>query len=173
MVHTTKSGILIACVLFLYLVPQSFGQNTILELKEKIIDIQNERELEFHNFTLCSNIIGYGQYVPVQGKQVKSNTKIYFYYEPENLFTNRVGGTYQMWFTQDMIVLEQDGTELYNAPEILNFNYHTTSPVLDVFASNSLELGDLAPGKYIFKAVMHDKLKKVDRSYSFTFEVIP
>jgi hypothetical protein len=172
MMKKTKPGILIACILCLCLTSRLSGQNTILELKEKIIDIQNQGELAFRNFTLCTNIIGYGQYVPVQGNKVKSNTTIYFYYEPENLFTNRVGGAYQMWFTQDMIVLEADGTELYNASELLNFNYQTTSPVLDVFASNSLELGELAPGKYIFKAVMHDKLKKVDESYSFTFEVI-
>ena len=77
-----------------------------------------------------------------------------------------------MWFTQDMIVLEEGGEELYNAPDLLNFNYQTRSPVFDVHASNSLELGNLSAGKYLFKAVMHDKLKKVDASYTFKFEVI-
>lgn len=57
-------------------------------------------------------------------------------------------------------------------PEALNFNYQTTSPVLDVYASNTLTLGDLPPGKYQFRAVLHDKLKRVDASYTYTFEIV-
>jgi hypothetical protein len=167
--------LLVITIIMLLLVPGSvvLSQDSIAELKEKIIDLQNQGRLGFRNFALCTNIIGYGQYVEAPSDQVKAGTEIYFYYEPENLFTNRRGGSYHMWFTQDMIVLTETGEELYNGAELLNFNYQTTSPVLDVFAKNSLDLGTLPPGKYVFKAVMHDKLKNVDAEFSYTFKVVP
>ena len=61
-----------------------------------------------------------------------------------------------------MIVLAADGTMIYNGEEMLNFNYQTTSPVLDVYATNSMDLGDLPAGQYQFKVVVHDKLRNKD-----------
>lgn len=150
----------------------SAQENEVAQLKERIIDIQNKGQLGFKNFLLCNNIIGYGQYVTAETNQVKAGTEIYFYYEPENLFTNRRNGGYHVWFTQDMILLDTSGKVIYNGPEALNFNYQTTSPVLDYYATNSLNLGNLPPGKYTFKAVMHDKLKKVDAVHTYNFEIV-
>ena len=150
----------------------AMAQDTVLQLKEKIIDLQNQGELGFRNFTLCNNILGYGQYVEAPTNQVKAGTEIYFYYEPVNLFTNRRVGTYHIWYTQDMIVLAADGTMIYNGEEMLNFNYQTTSPVLDVYATNSLDLGDLPAGRYQFKVVVHDKLRNKDAAISMDFEIV-
>ncbi|MFH1941307.1 MAG: hypothetical protein ABIL68_04325 [bacterium] len=158
--------------IFLFAFSVANAQETIAQLKDRIIDIQNTGELGFRNFTLCTNIIGYGQYVPAESNKVKAGSEVYFYYEPVNLYTNRRSNTYQIWFTQDMILQTQDGKEIYRGSEALNFNSLTTSPVLDVYATNSLNLGDLPPGKYRFLAAMHDKLKKVDASHSFDFEII-
>ena len=122
---------------------------------------------------MCSNIITYGQYVPYPNNQVKAGTKIYFYFEPENVFTNRLKGTYQTWFTQDMIVRTPKGEKLLDSPDALNFNMQSLAPVLDVWANNSLNLGGLPPGKYEFVAVIHDKLRKADATKVFPFEVVP
>ena len=146
---------------------------TVAELKEKIIDFQNEGELGFRNFTLCSNILGFGQYVPTPSMKVKAGSSLQIYYEPKNIFTNRLNGAYQMWYTQDMILLDVDGEVIYEGLELLNFNYQTTSPVLDTYATNSLNLGDLPAGEYIFKAIIHDKLKQVDAEHTFKFEIVP
>ncbi|MBN2143936.1 MAG: hypothetical protein JW774_04855 [Candidatus Aureabacteria bacterium] len=151
----------------------SYSEETVAQLKEKIIDIQNAGELGFRNFTLCTNIIGYGQYVAAPDNKVKAGSEIYFYYEPVNLFTNRLNQSYQIWYTQDMIILSQDGKELYRASDALNFNYQSLAPVMDIYASNTLNLKEVPPGIYQFQAVIHDKLKKRDATYSFVFEVVP
>ena len=148
-------------------------QDAVLKLKESIIDIQNLGELGFRNFTLCSNVLGYGQYVPVAGNKVEAGSEVFFYYEPVNLYTNRKDDAYQLWYTQDMILTTAEGEELLNSADALNFNYQTTSPVLDVFATNTLTLGNLPPGKYVFTAVIHDKLKKADAQTEYAFEVLP
>ena len=167
-----KWGFILLSIFFV--IDQSVqAQDAILKLKEQIIDIQNEGELGFHNFTLCTNIIGYGQYVSSSKQIATPGSKIYFYYEPVNLFTNRRSGTYQIWFTQDMVLFSETGEELLRADEALNFNYLTTSPVLDVYASNTLDLGELPAGKYRFQAVIHDKLRNAGAEYSLTFEIKP
>jgi hypothetical protein len=151
----------------------SNGQDAILELKEKIIDIQNQGKLGLNHFTICANIIGYGQYVALPENKVKAGSKLLIYYEPVNLFTNRKEGTYHIWYTQDIVLLAQDGKVLYNAPQILNFNYLSVAPVLDFYATNSLNLGDLPPGNYQYQAVLHDKLKKADVTHTLTFAIVP
>ena len=77
------------------------AEETVAALKERIIDIQNKGKLGFRNFNRCDNIITYGSYVPAEGNKVPAGSKLLFYYEPENVFTNRVGGSYQIWYTQD------------------------------------------------------------------------
>jgi len=170
-----KATMRLACVLVMVvLIPvHALGEDEIFQLKEKIIDIQNKGKLGFRSFTLCSNIIGYGQYVPIPDNKVKAGSKFYFYYEPINLFTNRRDGTYQMWFTQDVLLKKEDGEVIYEAENALNFNRQTSSPLMDIFASNSLNLGMLHPGKYQFRAIIHDKLKKEDATFTYKFEVIP
>ena len=158
---------------FLLIANATIAQETVLELKERIIDIQNKGKLGFRNFTLCKNIITYGQYVSYPNNQVKAGSKIYFYYEPKNLFTNRRGNTYHIWYTQDLIVRDSNGKELLNSPNLLNFNHQSISPVLDLYAKNSLNLGKLPPGKYEFEAVIHDKLKATSAKTTFIFEIIP
>lgn len=76
------------------------AQDNVMQLKEKIIDLQTQGELGFRNFTLCTN------------------------------------------------------------------------PVLDLYASNSLELGNLPPGTYQFKAVIHGKLKNKESSHTYTFKIV-
>ena len=163
------SGVMIACLI---LPATIIAEETVEELKEKIIDIQNKGELGFRNFTRCDNIITYGSYVPAADNKVEAGSKLLFYYEPANVFTNRRDKTFQIWYTQDLIVKDAEGEELLNSPELLNFNYQTITPVLDLYATNSLDLGDLPPGKYEFVAVIHDKLKKTSARMSYIFEIV-
>jgi len=149
------------------------AEDTVSSLKERIIDIQNKGKLGFRNFTLCQNIITYGQYVPYPDNRVKAGSTILFYYEPENVFTNRRNGIYHVWYTQSIIVRDNAGKELFKSDELLNFNHQSISPVLDLYAKNSLNLGKVAPGVYQYEAILHDKLRGIEARTTFTFEVVP
>ncbi len=149
------------------------AQESVAALKEKIIDLQNAGELGFRNFVLCSKVITYGQYVPYPDDKVKAGTQIYFYYEPDNIYTERADGSYHIAFTQDMIVQNDSGDTLLNAPDALKFDYHGRTPVLDVYGLNTLTLGELPPGKYEFVAVLHDSLRKAEVKKVYPFEVVP
>jgi hypothetical protein len=138
----------------------SFAQeNEILKLKERIIEIQNKGELGFRNFAFCSNIIGFGSYVPLPQPVLDKNAQLLVYYEPVNIFTSKKEGLYEIWYTQDMVLLDEQGKVLQEWPNALDFHYTTRTPVMDLFAQNSLDLGGQVPaGKYQFKAVLKDKL---------------
>lgn len=132
----------------------------VLDLKHRIIEIQNSGKLGFNNLTLCSEVSSFCSYTPLQSPEVPANGTLLLYYEPRNLSTSLITGVYKIHFTQDVILLDKTGgTVIFRQDEMLKFDYSTTSPVLDVFATNRLTLTGLAPGEYIFKAILHDKIK--------------
>jgi hypothetical protein len=147
-------------------------QDAVLKLKNQIIDLQNRGALGFREFTLCSKTLGYGSYVPLDKPQVPQGAELQIYYEPVNVFTNRNKGQYEIWYTQDIVLLTDKGKVLYEQEELLNFRYSSRSPVFDLYATNSLNLGDLGPGTYLYKAVLRDKLKGITAEYSLPFSVV-
>ncbi len=144
----------------------------ILKLKERIIEIQNRGELGFRNFTLCSKILGFSSYVPLEKNVVGKSGQLLVYYEPQNVYTAKKQGLYEVWYSQDMVLLKASGETLQEWPEILDFHYTTKTPVMDLFAQNSLDLsGQLASGSYKFKAVLKDKLSGKTAIRVVDFEV--
>lgn len=151
-----------------------FAQSTeVRDLKTRIIDLQNQGELGFQDFTLCSQILGYASFVPVREPVIDKNGTLLIYYEPSNIFTVIREGIYEIWYTQDMAVLDAEGKEvIWEQKELLNMHYMARKPVLDMYAQNSLDLqGELPPGKYKFRAVLHDKLRNASVTKMFDFEV--
>ncbi len=147
-------------------------QEKILEYKEKIIDLQNEGELGFQNFTLCSKILGFASYIPLPEPVVKKDGTLLVYYEPVNVYTNRRDGLYEIWYTQDMTLLDKEGKVISHWKDILSFHYTTKKPVMDLFAQNSIDLkGQLAPGRYTFKATLKDRLSEKTAVKKIDFEV--
>ena len=101
------------------LAAQAQAQDQILNLKNQIIDLQNKGQLGFREFTLCSKVMGYGSYVPLDQPVVGVGAELLIYYEPVNVFTNRVQGQYEFWFTQDTVLLSEKGEVLYEQKELL------------------------------------------------------
>ena len=156
--------ILITLAVCLILSPVSFGQeNEILQLKEKIIDLQNEGDLGFKEMVLCSKILGFSSYVALQEPVVDKDGELLVYFEPANVFTNRRSGLYEMWYKEDMVLLKENGDILQEWPDIVDFHYTAQKPVLDLFGQNRITLGgQVPPGKYKFKAVGHKRPYKHD-----------
>jgi len=147
-------------------------QDEILKLKEKIIELQNKGELGFRNFTLCSKILSFASYVPLEKSVIDKNGELLAYYEPINVFTNKNQGIYEIWFTQDMIVLDSKGAVIQEWKDILVYHQSTRLPALDVYAQNNVSLGgQLASGKYTFKAVLKDQLSGKTATKTAEFRV--
>ena len=147
-------------------------ENEILKLKEQIIELQNNGELGFQNFNLCSSIFTFASYVPLSEPVIGKTGTLLVYYEPLNIFTKKEDGIYEIWYTQDMVLLNQDETVISEWTDILEFHHRTNKPVMDVFAQNSLDFdGSIPPGKYKFKAVLKDKLRGDSVTKIIDFEI--
>lgn len=163
---------MLSCILILALagsvlaVQENYAK--ILQLKNEIIRIQNEGELGFRNFTLCSKVITMGHYVPRQEPKVRTGGEFLVYYEPANPFTNVQGEKYEIWLTQDALLLDEEGQTLFERNNFLSAHFNTETPLLDLYFTNSLTLTGVPPGKYTYKVVLRDKTA----TKTFDFEVV-
>ncbi|HEX9950088.1 MAG TPA: hypothetical protein VGB29_08010, partial [Thermodesulfobacteriota bacterium] len=97
---------------------------------------------------------------------------IFFYFEPQNPSTKKAGGQYEIWLTQDMIVLNAKKQEVIKKENAVEIHYQTSAPRLDIYGVDQLTLEKISPGQYIFKAILHDKIKGESASATWAFEVI-
>lgn len=147
------------------------AQETVASLREKIVELQNRGKLGVRGLVMCRSVATYGQYVPVGTRTAPAGSTVYFYYEPENVYTQRERDTYRIWYTQDIVLLDTRGTEIFRSDDALSFTHLGFSAVLDLFATNELDLGDLPPGEYRYRVVLHDRLRGEDATAEVSFTV--
>jgi len=160
-------------LLMLVTSPFAFAQETdVTSLKERIINLQNQYPLGIRTLVACSTVSGYGSYEPLPDNKVKAGDVIFFYVEPQNHSTNLAEGTYEIWLTQDMVVLTEQQQEVFKKENVFEIHDRTNSPRLDIFGVNQLTLAEIQPGKYLFKVILHDNVKGEETSATWAFEVI-
>jgi hypothetical protein len=153
--------------------PLALAQDTDVSLlKERIINMQNTYPLGIRILVACSQVTDYGSYDPLPDNKVKAGDVIFFYFEPQNPSTKKTGGKYEIWLTQDMLVLTAQQQEVFKKENAVEIHYQTTVPRLDIFGADKLTLDKISPGRYIFKAILHDKIKGEDASATWAFEVV-
>jgi hypothetical protein len=170
-----KVKILFLCLLVASILsaPCVFAQDTDVSLlKEKIITIQNMYPLGIRTLIACSKVTDYGSYEPLPDNTLKAGDVIFFYFEPQNPSTRKAEGRYEIWLTQDMVVLTEQQQEIFRKENAVEIHYQTSSPRLDIYGITQLTMEQAPPGKYIFKAILHDKIKGEVASATWAFEVI-
>ena len=171
------SIVVISLVIVAMLTWKFFAEQTkeklVLELKDDIIKIQNQGDLGFRNFTLCSKIITMGQYVALPEPKVKVGTEeLLIYIEPANVFTSTQEGRYEIWITQDILLLDEEGELLLEKTDAVSAHFNTSTPILDLYLPNTLYMSTLPVGKYTYKAVLHDVLKGTTATKTIDFKVV-
>ncbi len=166
-------SLVIAAMLTWKFFAEETKEKLILELKDDIIKIQNQGDLGFRNFTLCSKIITMGQYVALPEPKVKVGTEeLLIYIEPANVFTNTQDERYEFWITQDMFLLDEEGELLFEKTDAISAHFNTATSILDLYLPNTLYMSTLPVGKYTYKAVLHDVLKGSMATKAIDFEVV-
>jgi hypothetical protein len=161
---------LIACLIVTSVV---FAQDTDVSLlKERIINLQSMNPLGIRVLIACSKVMDYGSYEPLTDNKVKSGDVIFIYLEPQNPSTRKAEGKYEIWLTQDMIVLTDDQQEVLKKDNAVEIHYKTSAPRLDIYLVNQLTFANVTPGKYLFKAILHDNIKGETASATWSFEVV-
>ena len=147
----------------------SARHDEVLELKKKIVQIQNKGELSFGSLALCSKILGFASYVTLPDNVIDARGSLLLYYEPVNVFTNIRNGIYEVWYTQDLALYQGDEL-LQEWKDFLQFRHASNKPVFDLYARNSLDFeGQLPPGAYSVKLTIKDQFsgKTVETTVDF------
>ncbi len=151
---------------------KAITSSQIKELKERIIELQNKGTLKLKDFLPCSKIITIGSYEPLKDAKIKQDEILYVYFEPENFFTNKSQERYEIWLTEDIHVLSENGELLMEKPNAVDMHFNSATPILDIYFNNHIEFKGVQPGKYLFKAILYDKLKGTNSSETLPFEVV-
>jgi len=171
-----KKIILIFCLIFSFLIcSQVLAEDAaakILEFKEKILELQNQGELGIKNLAACSKVNAFGSYVPLEGRKIKKGERLFVYLEPLNFFTKKTNGKYEIFLAEDIIILNEKGDIIAGKENAIVYNYASQSPVIDIFFTNVIDLKDIPPGRYTFRAILNDKLKNKTDFKSLFFEII-
>ena len=128
--------------------------------------------LGIQTLVACSEVTGYGSYEPLPDNKIKAGDVIFFYFEPQNPSTRKAGGRYEVWLTQDVVVLNAKQQEIYKKEGFIEIHCQTSSPRLDIYGANQLTLAEIPLGEYLFKAILHDNIKGETASATWAFEVV-
>jgi len=173
LVRIAVISLVMAAVLTGNVFAEQTNEELILKLKEDIIRIQNQGKLGFRNFTLCSKIITMGHYVALPEPKVKIGTEeLLIYIEPANVFTSTQEGRYEIWITQDIFLLDEEGELLLEKTDAISAHFNTATPILDLYLPNTLYMSTLPVGEYTYKAVLHDVLRGTTATKTIDFEVV-
>lgn len=167
-------GLLFACLVSLiWVLPAGAGDaEEILRLKQEIIEKQNKGKLGVQEFTLCSKVLNYASFYPLQENKIKRGTKLLLYYEPINWFTSFRQGRYEFYLTQDVILESAAGEVLFDRSGLLSMHYNTGKPILDIYMTNDFDLGQLPAAKYRYIIVLHDMISGQEFKRVIDFDLV-
>ncbi|GAB7081991.1 hypothetical protein [Megalodesulfovibrio paquesii] len=144
----------------------------ILQLKHRILNIQNNGTLGIQNLTLCSKVDGFSSFTPLSGGIIPPDGKFMVYYEPIHWRTNAAAdGGYEISVVQDMRI--KLGEEvIYYRENLYSHSLSSKSPVLDFFATNTLDLHALPAGNYTYEVIFKDLLKAQEVTVATPFQIV-
>jgi len=141
-------------------------------LKEKILDFQNGDPLGIRLFTACTEVRDFGSYIARPDNRIREGDTVVFYFEPKNLFTKREGGSYGIAYTADIVILAENGQEVYAQKDAVSVQESFASPRLDLYGTFKFTFERIVPGKYVVKTVLHDKYKGQTAEAIWPFDVV-
>jgi hypothetical protein len=136
----------------------------VLELKHKIIELQNKGKLGFNKVALCSRVDGFGQYSPLKPGVKTSGLTIYF--EPANVSILRSGERYVIDCKVDIAALSSTGKVLA-LKKNMSISKVTTSPPLDLYFKVTWNFKKAPKEGVILKTVLRDRIKNATVSATF------
>ena len=145
----------------------------VLELKELIIDLQNEGPLLIENLALCNSVDGFSMVEPYAGNSVRTGDTLLVYYEPVNWFIRRDSGSYDVHLIQDLRVENEQGQAIFQEAGLLEFALDTERPVFDLYMTNTFNLGPTPPGRYTYIITLRDVYKGTSVDKEFEFVITP
>lgn len=149
----------------------SESDDEIMELKKRIIELQNKGKLGFRKLAVCSKVEGYGIYSPLEpGKPIRN---FVLYFEPANVSTLVTPGRYVVDCTIDVFQVRRDasGKTVGRRMKKLKINKVSRSPVLDLHFALNLAMKKPLKTDLIVRIVLYDNIKNQSATANYRINV--
>ncbi len=152
--------------------PQVNPSQDIINLKSKIIELQNNSKLGFNKIVPCKSVEGFGVYSPLE-PSTPSN-KLLFYIEPANYSTLVSGDRYILDCAIELQILDGAGKPVTSTASPMKINRISRSPILDFFFKIELNLKMAKkPEPLLVRIVLHDKIKNQSAGANLKIKLEP
>ncbi len=133
------------------------GRDEVLELKKRILELQNKQKLEFRKVVLCSKVEGFGVYSPLP--KGKLHQQMVLYFEPANVSTLLTADRYVIDCTVEIGILDSAGKPAKG--KVMSRKYHRTarSPILDVYFRIPINFAKPPKKAFSLRVILHDNIK--------------
>ncbi|MFH1117369.1 MAG: hypothetical protein V1792_25905, partial [Pseudomonadota bacterium] len=133
------------------------GKDEVLDLKKKILELQNKQKLRFGRVALCSKVEGYGVYSPLPAGKLLPQMILYL--EPANVSTLITDGRYVIDCTVDIGILDSAGNPAKGSLKSLKFHRTARSPILDLYFRLPINFTKPPPNAFSISITLHDNIK--------------
>jgi hypothetical protein len=139
----------------------------VMQLKSKIIDLQNKGKLGFQKILACGRVDGYGVYSALTGPL----DNVTLYAEPANVSTLVSDGRYVIKCSVDLAVIDHQGKVVAAKKNIVEINKVTQSPLLDVYVAIPIKVRKDHKDSVSFQLVLHDHIKNQTARATYRFNI--
>ncbi len=144
------------------------GKDEVLELKKKILEIQNKAKLGFRKVVLCSKVEGFGVYSPLpKGKLIPH---LVLYFEPANVSTLVSNDRYVIDCTVDIAILDATGRPVGGKVKSMKFHRVARSPVLDLYFKLPINFKKPPQKAFSLRVVLNDNIKNQRSGINFRID---
>ncbi len=143
---------------------------TFNEISNAMMLLHNQKKFQLVKYELCTEILGYGEYVKREDNKLKPSEPLLFYLEVDGYGVQKTGDNYGFWISEDVKIIDAEGKIVLERTDFLNYKKVFPVPVIPLYLQN--KIGNLPPGKYKYEFTIKDQLKKTFLSAWFEFEVM-
>jgi hypothetical protein len=145
------------------------ASDNVLQLKRRIVELQNRGDLGVGKMVLCSSVKGFGDYSPIDPS--KALHKLVLYIQPSNYGTRVTSDRYVIDLTLDLAVYDDNGKLIRERAGILKMKRVSRAPVLDLFFSPRINLKGALGRTLVIKTKLKDNIKNATASRTYRINV--
>lgn len=146
------------------------NRDAVIELlSNAIMLIQNEKEFRIKEIVLCSDVQDFQSYTKKDGNTIQSNEPLLLYIEPEGFLVRKEDKKYNIWVSEDVSVVNEDGEEVFEKKDWVVYKKGFDRPMIPFYITNRIT--DIPPGKYVYTFTLKDHYKKTFITEDFEFHV--
>lgn len=122
-------------------------------------DGEDPSPIQMSTAVLCVTVTGYGDYVALEGREIRRDEKLRLYYEVDGYAIGQEGGRYRIHLVQGAVIRRKGSTRAYfSKRNFAEYRYNKQEEPGPTYFENTFDLRKAPPGDYELEITLQDKL---------------